>query len=149
MGIDRLRTTGRRAILHTPSPITKHLCQNRWCGMDGRAAVASTILAWGADDRAKDRNDQSCRAIAVQRRMWRVVGLLDEAERAYALSKARRLLELEGGERVAVCADPESVAAGTEEVLPAVVSLACHALPDDVARVLDEMLRGSPGPQGL
>lgn len=114
--------------------------------MDGRASVCTTLLLWGADDRAVDRNGQSCRYIAAQRRMWPVVGLLDEAERAYFLARARRLEERG---RAVVVADSENVEQGTEEVLPAVVSLVCEALPDDVARTLDYMLRGSPGPQGL
>lgn len=114
--------------------------------MDGRAGVCTTLLLWGADDRAVDRNGQSCRSIAAQRRMWPVVGLLDEAERAYFLACARRLEE-QG--RAVVVADPESVKEGTEEVLPAVVSLVCEALPDDMAYLLDHMLRGSPGAQGL
>jgi hypothetical protein len=108
--------------------------------MDGRAAVASVLLAHGADDRAVDRNGQSARSIAVQRRMWPVVRLLDEAERAYGLGRARALVE---GGRAVVCADPESVEAGTEEVVPAVNYLVCHALPDDLWRVLDDMMRGS------
>ena len=113
--------------------------------MDGRAAVASVLLAEGADDRAVDRNGQSCWSIAVQRRYWPVVGLLDEAERAYVVARARRLGELG---RAAPRADPEAVDAGREEVVAAVTYLVCQALPDDVWGVLDDIVRGSPGMQG-
>lgn len=114
--------------------------------MDGRAAIAALLLAHGADDRAVDRNGQSCRSIAAQRREWPVVGLLDEAERAYVVARARRLGELG---RAEPRADPEAVAAGREEVVVAAVShLVCQALPDDVWGLLDDMLRGSPGMQG-
>lgn len=113
--------------------------------MDGRAAIAALLLAHGADDRAVDRNGQSCRSIAAQRREWLVVGLLDEAERAYVVARARRLGELG---RAGPRADPEAVAAGREEVVAAVSHLVCQALPDDVWGLLDDMLRGSPGMQG-
>ncbi len=140
---DPIESTGCRTQRSDPSQTN---IRTRWCAMDGRAAVAVVLLARGADDRAVDRNGQSCRSIAVQRRMWPVVGLLDEAERAYALARSRRLVE-EG--RAAVVADSESVEVGTEAVGPAVAYLVCHALPDDVVRVVDDLLRGSPASGGV
>lgn len=110
--------------------------------MDGRTEIAALLLAHGADHRAVDRNGQSCRSIAAQRRNWPVVALLDEAKRAYTVSCARRLVELE---RAAPAADPVAVAEGREEVVAAVAFFVCQTLPDDLWRVLDEMVWGSVG----
>lgn len=64
-----------------------------WCGMDGRESVARVLLAYGADDLAVDRNRVSCKEIAQQRRENGVLALYVEAERAYFMSKVRRLAE--------------------------------------------------------
>jgi len=65
-----------------------------WCGMDGRESAARSLLAFGADDQAVDRNQVSCVEIARQRRQNGVLALYTEAGRAYFLSRMRRLVEV-------------------------------------------------------